>query len=347
MKSNLKNKIAVILTAAITVTSFGTMNAFAFSSGYRTATEYTDTVSEYIESPTQNDWYKIDVTEDMIPCTYYIALGIPTSCVYNFDFSRADLGTRNRPEIISCDTVVSSDRKRIMRGVLTETGTYYVRVYSQNGTTANLDAYELRIRTSNSGKTSYSFKANLPTSTTSDWSVCADIVGNFMYEKYIYGSTTSRNYQNANTFITSGYESDSTSLFNNTVKATPEQTAIAANYIYSGYKMVNPKFVVRSNKVYQIDELLRYVYEYNEPIIFYMAEDDTIPRAQKKYIVLKSVNIGANQIVYYDPWSGSTVQVDYTTFISEGIYEEYGYVPYTGISIVPNDNKATKQVIYN
>ena len=347
MKTNLKNKIAAILTAAITVTSFGTMNAFAFVSGYKSATEYTGTVSEYIESPTQNDWYRIDVTEDELPCEFSVRLSVPANCMYNFELSRADLGTRNRPEIISNETLVASTRRRYMNKVLTETGIYYVRVYSQNGTTANLDAYELKITKKISGKKSFSYDASSGVAIAGDWSICADMLGNYMYNKTFYGNTSSRNYKNAYVFITSDMSSDSVGLYEDTYQATPEETALAADYIYSGYKMATPKFVAKTDVIWEFADMLRYVHEYDEPIIIYMAEDDTIPRAQKKYVILKGVKIDTGEIIYYDPVRQEDVVAECESFFSQGIRSTYGYIPYTGTNIVVNDYKSDKQRVYN
>lgn len=349
MKTNLKNKIAAILTAAITVTSFGTMNAFAFDVGYRSATEYVAKVDEYIESPTQNDWYKFTVTAEQIPTSYTITLGIPSSCVYNFDLRYQD-SSSSRPIVVSNETIVSSTRKRTMRGIITEAGTYYVRIYSQNGTTSAMDSYNLSISYENKNKScTYGYDVkNYPIAESTDWTVCADILGNYTLESQIHAISCDRNYKNAYTFISTNYDSDDESGYATAVKATPEQTAIAASYVYSGDVMRNPKFTVENDKIYTIDELMYYLWDLDQPIIFYLTSP-TMPTFDllKKYVILRDVNIGRNTITYYNPSSGNKETMDYDEFLSDGFLYSGLQVTYSGTNILNSNARRRIQAIYN
>ena len=58
----------------------------------------------------------------------------------------------------------------------------------------------------------------------------------------------------------SNYTTDNQSTTTSENKGTPEQTAIAADYIYSGDLLLTPKFKVENNKIYEIHELMEYIH---------------------------------------------------------------------------------------
>lgn len=349
MSKSIKRRISVLLSSVLIISCFSSITVFAFDKGYKNAATYTSAVTEYITSDSQSDWYKFTLTADEVPTAYSITLKIPDDCVYNFDlrYLSASADQSERPKIISSETIVSGSRNRRMSGVFTEAGTYFVRVYSQNGTTSSMDSYNLRVSYNKNGTYAFSYDNNLPTGETTDWSICADIIGDYTFDHLIKYSTNNRTYQNAYTFIDTNYESDSKNGYSTSLKASPNQTAIAADYVFSGDLMLNPKFKVETNKIYEIEELMYYLWGLSEPIIFYL-ENTAIPYdAFKKYVILEDVNIGENTISYYNPSDGSETTVDYDEFLTNGFTYSGVPVAYNGTNIIDANAVRKYQPIYD
>lgn len=335
-----------IIVAIINLCS---INVFAFTSGYNGATELSGNINGYITSSTQNDWYKFTVTSDQVPTAYSVTLRIPAECVYNFDLRYREANSTSRPAVISNETIVTGSRSRVMRGVFTTPGTYFIRIYSQNGTTSNLESYRISKSFNKDATYTLSYATTLPSAETADWSICADIAGNYIFNNIITNSSTNRNYKNAYTFVVSDYTSDNQDDYTNNDKATPEETAIAADYIYAGDVLQKNKFEVENNKIYSIEELMQYVWEYSQPIIFYLDNEQysSILPAFKKYVILEELNIGENTITYYYPSSGNRVTVDYDDFIRDGIMYTTIPLTYKGTNIVQRNYKTEVQAIYD
>lgn len=340
MKKNFKKRTAFISALVLAVSCLGT-TAFAFDSDYKLAETYTSVVNSTITSADQVDWYKFTVTSADLPSVCSITLQIPDSCVYNFDL-RYSASSSARPSVVSNETYVGGKRQRMMSKILNDAGTYYVRVYSQNGTKSSLDDYKLSISYNNSSTHTFALtkigtKVELP-----DWASCADLLGNYTFKRTFYSATTGRTYENACAFLDTEYTSEKTSDYDSTFKATPEQTAIGANYIYSGDLMTNSKFKVVNDKIYTIEELMYYLHELDEPIIFYLNYEPMDEyQFWKKYVILNSVNIANNTISYYFPSDDNFITVDYDEFIVDGI--DYSGIKSTfkGTSIV-NSNEARR-----
>lgn len=345
----LKKKLSFIIAFTISILCLSNISSFAFVSGYADATEYTSAVTNNIVLSTQNDWYKITLSADNVPTAYTISLSIPETCVYNFDFRYlAENSTTDRPSVVSNKTYVTGSRKRQMTGVVTEPGTYYVRIYSQNGTTSSEETYRLSMSFNKNLTRSLNFGTDLPTGEVTDWCICADILGNYTFEEIIKNSATGRNYKNAYTFVSSNYVSDDESGYATTFKATPEQTAIAADYVFAGDLLANSEFAVETNTIYGIEELMHYLWALEQPIIFFLTSP-TYPELDLfyKYVILKNVNIGENTITYYNPSSGNEETVDYDEFLTDGIL--YGNYPvlYSGTNILNTNTPAHTQAIFD
>lgn len=345
MRQKLKKKLSLLMALACTVACFNGTVSFAFDNGYNSAATYTNTVSSRITSASQVDWYKFEVTADEVPTSYGVTLKVPTDCMYNFDVRFRAANSTERPMVLENETIVSATKRRSVRGVLTEPGTYFVRVYSQNGSVDGDENYNLSISYGKDGTCAFTYENNLPESVFADWSVCATMLGKYTFGENIKYATNDRNYKNAYRFVTSNYTADNQTI--GLTKATPEQTAIAADYVYSGDLMVNPKFKVETNKVYSIEELMYYLWALREPIIFYLTDSADTGNAYKKYIILKDVNIGENMISYYDPWIQDYETINYTQFKSQGILCSDVYVTYSGTNIIDSNAPRAIQAIYN
>ena len=340
-------KLAFVLTLALVFSCFGSITSFAFDTGYNSATEYTNTVTAYLSSYTQVDWYKFTLTQDDVSTYCDITLRVPDSCVYNFDVWYRS-GDSGQPSIVTNETLVGQSRNRYKNLLLSQAGTYFVRVYSQNGTASAVNSYRLSISYRKNMTCEFMYATTLTTGGNSDWAGCADILGNHTYNTIIKNSETNRNYKNAYVFIKSNYTSDKASNYDGKLNATPEQTAIATDYVYSGSLMTEPKFEVISDKEYSIEELMYYLNVLNEPIIFYLqSEDYPGLSAYKRYVILKSVNIGLNRIEYYDPQYGVTQTVNYEDFLSTGIEGDDTNSVYTRISILNSNLPSPVQAIYD
>lgn len=349
MSKSTKRKLSFVMAFALIISCFGSITSFAFDEGHYYADTYTGAVTSYITSASQTDWYQFTLTAEEVPTAYSITLKIPSSCVYNFDLRHRATGEDEdvRPMIVSNETLVTGSRNRTMHGVLTEPGTYFVRVYSQNGTTSSMDNYKLTVSYDKDGTYGFMYDNNLPTGETTDWSICADMLGQYTFDRIIKYATNNRNYQNAYTFISTNYDSDSQSGYGTALKATPAQTSIAADYIFSGDLMSKPKFKVENNKIYEIEELMYYVWDLSQPVIFYL-ENSAIPYdAFKKYVILEDANIGENTITYYNPSDGSRTTVDYDEFLTDGFTYSGVPVTYSGTNIVDANNVRAVQPIYN
>lgn len=350
MRKTIKKRLALVLTTTMLLTLFMGINATAFVSGYTEAVAYTGAVTGYITSTSQNDWYYFTVTESQLPAPYSIILRIPDGCVYNFDFRYRASNSTGRPSIISNETIVTGSRNRTMGGVITEPGTYFVRVYPQDGVTSSTYSYRLSIGYNNT--TTYGFSLNsdsLVKGETDDWAICAEILGKYTFDKTIKYGTNTRNYKRAYDFVMSNYTTDNQSTTTSENKGTPEQTAIAADYIYSGDLLLTPKFKVENNKIYEIHELMEYVCKYNRPVIFYLENPQwgsQIPTF-RKYIILSDVNIAENTISYFNPSSESTITVDYDEFLLNGM--TYSSMPHTyaGTNIIESNYDRPFQAIYD
>lgn len=357
MKKKITRKLSVLLALTTMLTAISSLTAFAFDDGYLDATALTySSNSGYVDMTDENEWYSFTLTSSQVPTPYSLTLAIPTDSVYNFDLYAIFLDAEGSPEttrpvMISNETTVTSNRNRCMYGVFTKPGTYYVRVYTQNGNISDTDSYKLTINARRNSTKILTFNytsSTRPQSAYSDWSICADMMGNLIYEDHIYGGETGRNYKNAYTFIDSDYASDNSNSYAQRYKATPEEVATAANYIYSGYLMSSPKFKAETNKIYTIEELMTYLWGYYQPVIFYTDSPDyPNSSAYKKYVILESVNLNEGTIEYYYPAIGESVVVDYADFLLDGIEEGVDNLYYTGTNIVPVNNFSKYQTIYN
>lgn len=342
-----KKAAAFISTLALAISCLS-CTVFAFDNGYNHATEYTgSTLSNCITSATQTDWYKFTLASDEVPTNCTLTLTIPDNCVYNLDLRYRE-GSSGRPKVIANESTVSKTRRRTIRKVLTEPGTYFVRVYSQNGTKDTLDSYSLKISYGKNTSRMLTFTTtNLAQVGLEDWAVCAQLLGNYTLTNNFPGITTTRNYKNASVFVKTNYESDNLADYSSEKKATPEQTAIAADYFYSGDLMINPRFKAETNKIYSMAELMNYVGVLNEPVIFYLEHPQSSLKAYKKYVILKDINIGANTITYYNPSSNATETVDYDDFLTNGFEYAEEQVVYSGTNIVNTNSYEQFQAIYN
>ena len=149
------------------------------------------------------------------------------------------------------------------------------------------------------------------------------------------------------------YEFDDEEYYASEDRGTPEQTAAAANYIYSGDVMANPKFEVENNKIYTIEELMQFLAQYDQPVIFYLDNVDYITMLPdvagtfKRYVILEKVNIGHNSITYYYPDTNDRVTVNYDDFLLNGI--KYGNIKltYKGTNILERNYRTALQPVYN
>lgn len=337
----------LFVAICIFCTCFSNSALFAFDAGYERATEYTSTVTASITSAEQVDWYKFTLDENQVPTPYNITLNIPDECMYNFDLRYRAITSEDRPQILSNETFVTTTRSRRMAGVLTEPGTYFVRVFSQNGTKSALYDYKLLISHNRNTSYAFGFESSLPSAESSDWSVCADILGKYTFNNIFKNSVNERNYKNAYAFISSNYLSDAQDEYGSSIKATPEQTAVATDYIFSGELMLNSKFKVEKEKIYTIEELMNYVCGLNEPIIFYLDNASLQFDIFKKYVILRDVNIGRNTITYYNPSSGNKETVDYDDFLMNGFVYGGATVNYTGTNILDANSVRRTQPVYN
>lgn len=350
---NLKKRISLTLIMAIAVSCFCGINAFAFVNGYNSATELgTSAITAYLESASQNDWYKFTLTEAEVPVGCGINLNQASSCIYNFDLRYREASSRNRPAIVSNETIASGSGQKQMRLILTKPGTYFVRVYSQNGTYSNTNSYRIKNNLYTNSNMTLTLGTSFPSATLADWSVCAGFAGNVMYNNMFKSSTSSRNYKNAYTFIKSNYTSDSESDYDNTEKATPEQVAIAADYIYGGDILENPRFEVATNEIYTIAEIAKFVWQYEQPVILYIDNDQVSSieylKSLRKYVIISEVNLPQNTITYYNCDSGADVIVDYDDFLTNGIdYGDNMVTRFRGTSIVPANYRQRIQAAYN
>lgn len=347
MKFSPKRILTACLALTCMITCLGTTTTLAFDNGYKSADEYTSQVTSTMTSETQVDWYKFTITEDEVPTEYDISLKIPSDGVYNFDLRYAE-DSASRPKVVSNETIVSGTRKRMMSGVFYNPGVYYVRVYVQNGLSD--ETYRLSV----SYEKNISYSLTLPKISNkedhADWSVCAEILGKYTFDNYIKYATNDRTYLNAYTFINSNYESDSKAGSTTELKATPEQTAIAADYIFSGDLMTNPKFMVENDKIYTIDELMYSIAALKRPIIFYCENEQAVEfgfDAYKRYVILRAVNIGENTITYFNPADNGEETVSYTEFLANGVYLSNKSMPYTGTNIVEVNVPRPVQAIYD
>lgn len=351
MNKNVKRKLSFILAFSFIIMCFNSTISLAFDTGYNNATTYTSAVNGYIESSTQIDWYQFTLTEEQVPTTYSIQLKIPTECIYNFDLRYRTADSTARPSVVSNETIVTSARIRTMKGMITDPGTYFVRVYSQNGTTDSNNNYKLTISSEKNTTyfLDYGNEEDLPGSVDTDWSICADIIGNQLFNNVIKNSSTGRNYKNAYTFINSNYSSENQNGYGHELKATPEQTAIAADYIYSGDLMTIPKFKVERDKQYSIEEMAYRLRVLNEPVIFYL-EVSSLPEEfrglYERYVILSKANIALKTMAVYDPSIGEYSDLDYDEFIRKGIQYSSTFIPYNSTNIVSTNTKPI-QAVYN
>ena len=342
-------KLAFVLTLALVFSCFGSITSFAFDNGFRGATEYTGKVTDYLSSATETEWYQFTLTADDVATPYSVSLKSSGSCRYSFDLWYRS-GSSGRPSVVSNEvTVTRSGDTRTMSGVLTEPGTYFVRVYFLSGTVSTLNTYRLIIKHDRDETRGfiYDYGTSFPPATYADWAVCADILGNYTFGTTIKDFATNRNYKNAGAFIISNYTSDSEGSYENTVKATPEQVATAANYVYSGGLMTKPKFKLETNKKYTVEEIMYYVYELDEPMIFYAQNEIVDMPELKRYIVLDSINIGQDTMRYIDPYTGMYSTISYSGFITNGIQAGSSYYVYSGTNIVNTNMPRPVQPAYN
>lgn len=349
---NLKKRISLTLIMAIAVSCFCGINAFAFVNGYNSATELgTSAITAYLESASQNDWYKFTLTEAEVPTGCRITLRVPTNCVYNFDLRYREASTRNRPSIISNETFVSASGQRQINKVLTAPGTYFIRVYSQNGTFSSTDSYRINKNAVKNTTYEMSFGSNLPDNSEVDWAICADLAGNYLYKRTFYSGTTSRNYSNAGAFVMTNHTSDNASDFSPEKKPTPAETADAANYIYSGDVLENPRFEAQTGNILNIEDITKYFVEYDQPVVLFLDCQEylgtTIESATRLYRIIEDVNIGTNTITYYNFVNHNSVTVDYDDFLIDGIITLGLNSTYRGTNIVPATYRHRVQPAYN
>lgn len=340
-------KLAFVLTLALVFSCFGSITSFAFDNGYKWATEYTTTVDDYLSSATETAWYEFTLTADEVPTPYSVSLKTSGSCIYNFELWYRS-GSSGRPSAVSNETIVARNGSRNMSGVLTEPGTYFVKVYFQSGTVSTLNTYRLKITYGKNSTINFIYDSSLPKDAGGDWVICADIMGNYTYNSIIKNTSTNRTFENAYTFVDTNYSSDSAGGYSDEIKGTPEQTAIAANYIYSGGLMSKPKFIAETNKVYSLTELMNKLYYLDEPVIFYSNHKDSNGEiTDERYVILSGVSIGQKTLEFYNPSTGKYVTMSYDTFTSTGYKVSSKDMKYTGTNIVNSGLSRPVQAIYN
>lgn len=351
MKKKITRKLSVLLALTTMLTAISSLTAFAFDNGYRYAVEFTTNTGN-IEMTTDNEWYSFTITDSDIPCPYSLNLSMPEDCMYNFDLHYRGANDTGRPVVVSNETIVASNGRRYMYGVFTQAGTYFVRVYSQNGYINDAETYKVTLSKSKNSNKSFVFNyalnsdATRPASESADGVICADMLGNHAFSSNFPNAAITRNYKNAGAFIITDYSSDSTSEYNTSKQYAVDEIVTAANYIYSGYLMQQPKFVSET-KIYSIIELMQFLWTYSQPVIFYVESAPLGTYKFQRYAILQKVNLGENTITYYYPADGSSTTVDYDTFLTNGITFSGIPMPYTGVNILQSNYRRMNQAIYN
>lgn len=319
-----KTKIVSYLLSA--VIAFGAVNVpgYALSTGWQNATEATGRITtDAITSATDENWYKFTTTV----ANEFYTVGLkdePTVNAYGFEL-RYQQTAGTRPIVLENTTYTTAAGTSYMRGTLENAGTYYVRVFSRTGEYMS-DPYTLTI------SHGLDCSANITRVDTDgqkyDWAACAEMLGKAYYN-HIYGVTlTSRNYKNAARFIQSSGSDDTASLATAT-RTSLANTAIAADYIFSGDYMVNPKFKV-TDTLQTPTDFRKYIWKTNRedcilPVIIQLRDNESLESDRlSRYLLLEGVSNTYNELTVIDPdVSGdqyiSTLELLLT--YDDGIYE--------------------------
>ena len=333
--------------------SFSASASLYFVGGYRGASDITNnvSVSTTLTADEQYHWYKFDVAETDAPAPFSITLTIPDEVVYNFDVYYRTASSSSRPNVFSNETLATAARKRVMYGIFDQPGTYFIRVYSQNETYTNLYNYQLIVSYNKNTKYMFNYdKSEFINIGNADWAVCADLLGNRTFNNRFYNCDSGRNFKKAYDFINSAYASDFESEFGTgEYKATPEETVVATNYIYSGHLLLKPKFEIETNKTYTIEELMWLLWECDQPIIFYL-ENELLAGANlplsRMYVILESVNLSTNTVELYCPMKSDLIIADYDDFIANGTQYSSMVYEYTATNIIESNYRSAFQKVY-
>lgn len=332
----MKKFISLVIATVMAMTALS-LNAFALieDEGYL----YADTLSlsqtvttDSLTYAEDEHWYTFSIATANAP--YSISLyNAPSVGAYSYEL-RYQQTANTRPIIIENEPYIKTSNGRVnMMGVLRETGTYYIRVYSLTGAYSS-SPYTLSL------DINYLLHS-VALSTVSadrdyDWAVCAAMAGNKIFNRE-FGVDTTRTYKNATKFIKTGGNAEYTNSPQFITKPDTDVTATAANYIFSGDYMDKPIFEVNNSEFELVDFLeevwkLNKQYDSNPVIVKLVDTDDYNVLGMCRYFVLDGVNISAGTIHLIDPAGGSK------TFnlqsLKAGGLMEYLNLRYTGNNIV-------------
>lgn len=335
----IKRIVAMAMATVLTVSAMS-ISAFAVveDKGYL----YADTLSlsqtvtsDSLTSAKDEHWYKFTISDPN--AAYSLSLyNAPSTGAYSYEL-RYQEATNSRPIIVENEPVITSAGKVNMMGVLKNAGTYYVRVYSLTGAYSS-SAYTFKISV---GYGSHGLTINTSSADSDyDWAVCATMMGSTVYNRK-FGVYPSRTYMNATKFIsTNGAKEKATSPVSMT-RPDIDNTAVAANYIFSGDYMDQPTFEVK-NQLLDYPDFLDLIWSTTEkrrgnPVIIQLVDTDypNIPGLWRYYLV-RSVNVSDEYITTVNPSTGGSKTFDLETLYLGGD-SAYNNLRYTGNNIICNE----------
>lgn len=338
-------RIVAMATATILAVSAMSLSAFAYveNKGYL----YADTLSlsqkvttDKLTSATDEHWYKFTTTEANSAYTLQV-YNTPTAGAYRFELRYQD-STSTRPIIINNSGALTSSDRWTMQGVLTDAGTYYVRVYSATGEYSS-SAYTFSVSISTNMHLSYQYLPSVNVPESRDWAACAEMVGKYYYYKNC-GAYPNRTYKNAMKFILSGGTKENglkSDEETNMDKPVLDDVVTAVNYVYSGDYMSNPMFVA-DYSMYTVPDFMAKVWQLSkiditDHVIIKTNHKNhpTDETVSKYYVVIGAhvvddpANDDIGQIKVMDSY-GSQLEIDYFDLINTG----YATCKYQGENIV-------------
>lgn len=332
-KNFVVKKLLAMTIAIVSILSCLTISSYAMDTDYQYATDVGTSfniTTDKISGADDANWYKFSITQPGAGYSFTLR-DMPSGEPYNFElYYQETSGTY--PSMLRMETKLTSTLRRTMHGVLENTGTYYLRVYSMTG---NYTSENYRLTGSVGYGTYASMITKISSSNNLDWAACAEMAGKYKYYREISSAKLpSRTYNMAARYIQSNGSKD-TGTPNNT-KSTLEQTAKAANYIFSGTTMINPVFKTETNKVYGLTDCLKVIWGTDDTMIIRLADKEMDIERLSHYVVLDSVSPKDKYLDFHDPWTTSSASycVDYDDFIING-YEGDGYATrYDGNNII-------------
>lgn len=330
--------IMILMLSIVSVSAIA-----AYNDGYTSATTLTSNVevtTDKITSATTEKWYKFTCTT--ADSAVVITLkNTPSLNAYDFDL-RYQADSTERPKVLKKGTEAFAEdsvNHRQMTLVLPyTTGTYYIKVYSLNGTTSNTP-YSIEYTVD---LPSHTANFTRITGSTRDWSTCAEMLAKDLYKKTVSTVLPDRDEADASVFARFG-SLDGTA---NARRQQPDKVISAAEYIYSDDYMVNSPFELQNNVILSLRQMFNMIFINNRTAILCLNERDPdsgeVYDEIDYYVMLQTPrindsmdggqNIGVLEV--YDPLLGYKVNVPYHEFLLNG-YSEYDYAAiYTGTNIV-------------